>query len=66
MYNVNIYYSEEEVHDAFKNYYNVVKQDADVHIFTKNALPFSLYGEEKNVFLHSQGSLWERLKAWMA
>lgn len=65
MYNVNIYYSEDEVHDAFKNYYNVVKQYSDVHIFTKSAMPFSLYGEDKNVFVHSPGSLWVKLKAWI-
>lgn len=66
MYNVNIYYSEEEVHEAFKNYYNEVKQHSKVHIFTNNALPLSLYGEENNVALYSTGSLWDKLKAWLA
>ena len=63
---VNIYYSEEEVHDAFKNYYNDVKQVSKVHIFTKNAIPLSLYGEENNVELYFSGGLWDKLKAWLA
>lgn len=66
MYKVNIYYSEEEVHAAFKNYYNEVKQESEVHIFTKNVIPLSLYGEEDNVLLHSTGSLWDKFKAWLA
>jgi len=29
-------------------------------------MPFSLYSEDKNVFVHSPGSLWVKLKAWIA
>lgn len=65
-YHVNIYYSEEEVQDAFKHYYNDVKQVSKVHIFTKNAMALSLYGEETNVELYSSGGLWDKLKAWLA
>ena len=66
MYHVNIYYSEEEVQDAFKHYYNDVKQVSKVYIFTKNAMALSLYGEENNVALYSSGGLWDKLKAWLA
>ena len=66
MVNVNIYYSEEEVHDAFKNYYNEVKRYSTVHVFTKNAMPLSLYGEDENVFIYSTGGFWDKLKAWLA
>ncbi len=64
-YHVNIYYSEEEVHDAFNNYYNDVKQASKVHIFTNNSTPLSIYGEKHNVDLYSSRGLWEKLKARM-
>lgn len=63
--NVNIYYEEKEVHDAFKNYYNEVKQYANVHIFTKNEILLSLYAEDQNVFVHSPGNLWNKFKSWL-
>jgi len=63
--NVNIYYEEKEVHDAFKNYYNDVKQYANIHIFTKNEILLSLYAEDKNVFVHSPGNLWNKFKSWL-
>ena len=63
--NVNIYYEEKEVHDAFKNYYNDVKQYANVHIFTKNEILLSLYAEDQNVFVHSPGNFWNKFKSWL-
>ena len=63
--NVNIYYDEKEVHDAFKNYYNEVKQYATIHILTKNEILISLYTEDQNVFVHSPGNLWNKFKSWL-
>ena len=64
--NVNIYYDEKEVHDAFKNYYNEVKEYANVHIFTKNEILLSLYAEDQNVFVYSPGNFWNKFKSWLA
>ena len=65
-YHVNIYYTEEEVHHAFKNYFEDIRQHSKVHIFTSDPLPLSFYGEDENVELHAPGGLWEKLKAWIA
>ena len=61
-YNVNIYYSEEEVLAAFTNYYDDVKQQTKVYVFTKDRAPLSHYAKEHNVELHHSGGLFAKIR----
>lgn len=64
-YNVNIYYSEEEVLAAFTNYYDEVKQHSKVHVFTKDSTPLSHYTEDSNVELHHSGGFFDKIRSWL-
>lgn len=64
-YNVNIYYSEEEVLTAFTNYYDDVKQQTKVYVFAKESAPFSHYTKYDNVVLHHSGGLFAKIRTWL-
>lgn len=64
-YRVEICYSEKEVHEAFRHFFNDGELNAKMYVFTKNDLPFLIYGESDDVEVHSSGTLWEQLKSWI-
>lgn len=65
-YNVNIYYSEEEVLAAFTNYYDEVKQQTKVYVFTKDSAPLSHYTKDSKVELHHSGGLFAKVRTWLS
>ena len=65
-YNVNIYYSEEEVLAAFTNFYDEVKQQTKVYVFTKDSAPLSHYAKDSNVELHQSGGLFAKIRTWLS
>jgi hypothetical protein len=65
-YNVNIYYSEEEVLAAFTNYYDEVKRQTKVYVFAKDSAPLSHYAKDSNVELHHSGGLFGKIRTWLS
>jgi hypothetical protein len=65
-YNVNIYYNEEEVHSAFQHYFNDVKLNSVVHVFSKNSAPFEKYMHEENVLMYDSGNFFDKIRNWLA
>ena len=65
-YNVNIYYNDEEVHSAFQHYFNDVKLNSVVHVFSKNSAPFERYMHEENVLMYDSGNFFDKMRNWLA